>query len=38
VVDGWTVERATGEANAIGLTSEPLRKFAVEYASTHRKK
>jgi uncharacterized protein (TIGR01244 family) len=37
VVDGWNVERATTEAKAIGLTSEPLRQFAVDYAARHRK-
>ncbi len=37
VVDGWDVARATEEAKAIGLTSEPLRRFAVEYATAHRK-
>jgi uncharacterized protein (TIGR01244 family) len=38
VVDGWSVERASEEAKAIGLTSEPLRQFAVEYATAHRRK
>ncbi len=37
VVDGWDVARATEEAKAIGLTSEPLRRFAVEYATAHRR-
>lgn len=38
VVDGWEIPRATAEAEAIGLTSAPLRQFAVEYATAHRKK
>lgn len=38
VVDGWDVEKATKEAEAIGLTSAPLRQFAVEYARAHAKK
>lgn len=37
VVDGWEVPRATAEAEAIGLTSAPLRQFAVDYATKHRK-
>jgi uncharacterized protein (TIGR01244 family) len=37
VVDGWEVARASDEAALIGLTSEPLRKFAIEYATTHKK-
>ncbi len=38
LVDGWDVPRATEEANAIGLTSENLRKFALDYVATHQKK
>ena len=38
VVDGWEVPRATEEATAIGLTSAPLRTFATEYATAHRRK
>lgn len=34
-VDGWPVEKATAEAQAIGLSSEPLRKFALDYLSRH---
>ena len=37
VVDGWDVERATSEATAIGLTSAPLKQFALEYATSHQK-
>ena len=35
--DGWTVEKATEEAKAIGLRSEPLEKFALDYIATHKK-
>ena len=38
VLDGWDIERATAEATAIGLTSAPLKQFAVEYATSHQKK
>jgi len=37
VVDGWDEDRATKEAMALGQTSEPLRRFAVEYARNHRR-
>jgi uncharacterized protein (TIGR01244 family) len=37
VVDGWDITRATDEATQIGLTSAPLKQFAVEYATSHRK-
>ena len=30
-VDAWPVEKALDEATAIGLTSEPLKKFALDY-------
>ena len=32
VVDQWTVERAAEEAQALGLRSEPLKQFALDYA------
>ena len=35
--DGWTVEKATEEAKAIGLRSEPLEKFALDYIASHKK-
>jgi uncharacterized protein (TIGR01244 family) len=38
LVDGWEIPRATEEARAIGLTSEPLRQFAVDYVTTKRGK
>ena len=36
-VDHWDVDRATAEATALGMTSAPLRQFAIEYAQTHRR-
>ena len=30
-LDGWTVDKALTEAEAIGLTSEPLREFALGF-------
>ena len=31
VVDGWTKEKALAEAETIGLTQEPMRKWAEQY-------
>lgn len=35
--DGWQIDRASEEAEAIGLTSPRLRDFAIEYILTHMK-
>jgi uncharacterized protein (TIGR01244 family) len=35
--DDWTIEKATEEAKAIGLRSEPLEKFALAYISANKK-
>ena len=35
--DGWTIEKATEEAKAIGLRGEPLEKFALDYIASHKK-
>ena len=35
--DGWTVDRARTEAQAIGLTSPQLDAFATQYISEHRR-
>jgi len=35
-VDKWEVDRAVAEAAALGQTSLPLRKFAIDFAQTHR--
>ena len=37
VVDGWDVERASKESEAIGLTNPKLKQFAIDYATAHRK-
>lgn len=37
VVDGWDGDRAAEEAAALGLTSAPLKAFALDYAATHKK-
>lgn len=36
VVDHWSEDRAFQEATALGMTSPELKKFAVEYARTHK--
>ncbi len=38
LVDGWTVEKASDEAEALGLTSAPLKQFALDYVHTNRGK
>lgn len=35
--DGYTIEKATAEAKAIGLTSPVLEKFMLEYIAAHQK-
>jgi uncharacterized protein (TIGR01244 family) len=35
--DGWTIEKATEEAKLIGLRSEALEKFALDYVAAHKK-
>ena len=37
IQDGWTVEKATEEAKAIGLASAPLEKFALAYIAANKK-
>lgn len=37
VIDGWEMDRAVAEAEAIGLTSPALKQFAIDYAAKHRK-
>lgn len=36
LVDKWPIEKATAEARAIGLASEALERFAVEYVGRRR--
>jgi uncharacterized protein (TIGR01244 family) len=35
IVDKWDVERATKEAEALGLTSAPVKQFVANYIQTH---
>jgi hypothetical protein len=35
-IDHWDVAKAMTEAEALGLTSAPLKKFALEYIQTHK--
>lgn len=35
--DGWPIDKATEEAKAIGLRSEAIEKFALDYITAHRK-
>jgi uncharacterized protein (TIGR01244 family) len=35
LVDGWTVDRASEEAQALGLTSAPLKQFVLDYIKAH---
>ena len=37
VVDHWDTERATKEAETLGLTSEKLRQWAIDYAQSHQR-
>ena len=36
VVDGWDAEKAGAEAAQLGLTNQNLKKFAIEYAESHK--
>ena len=36
-VDHWDVDRAVAEATALGQTNPALRRFAIEYAQSHRR-
>jgi uncharacterized protein (TIGR01244 family) len=35
--DGWAIDKATAEAEMIGLTSAPLKQFALDYLKSHGK-
>jgi hypothetical protein len=37
IIDKWDIERATKEAEALGLTSPPVKQFALNYIQTHEK-
>jgi uncharacterized protein (TIGR01244 family) len=36
VIDGWDADRASTEATALGLTSQALKTFAINYAASHK--
>jgi uncharacterized protein (TIGR01244 family) len=36
-VDHWDVERASKEATELGMTSEKLKQFAIDYAQAHKR-
>ncbi|HWB31394.1 MAG TPA: sulfur transferase domain-containing protein [Vicinamibacterales bacterium] len=36
VVDHWDADKAAQEAAGLGLTSAPLRQFALDYAASHK--
>jgi uncharacterized protein (TIGR01244 family) len=36
IVDKWDVQRATTEAEGLGLSSAPVKKFALNYIETHK--
>ena len=36
-VDHWEVERATKEATELGMTSEKLKQFAIDYSQAHKR-
>ena len=38
IVDGWETDKALEEATALGLTSEPLKKFFVEQIQQRKKR
>jgi uncharacterized protein (TIGR01244 family) len=38
LVDGWAVDKATEEAQELGLTSAPLKQVALDYIRTHRER
>ena len=37
VIDGWSLDRATAEAEKLGLEHEPWKSYAVTYANAHSK-
>ncbi len=36
MVDKWDIQRATTEAEALGLSSAPVKKFALSYIESHK--
>lgn len=37
LVDKWDIDRATKEAEALGLVSAPMKQFALNYVETHKR-
>jgi hypothetical protein len=37
LIDKWDNDRASEEASQLGLTSQPLKTFALEYIQAHKK-
>jgi len=37
LIDKWELDKATEEAAQLGLTSAPLKKFALDYVEAHKK-
>ncbi len=37
LIDGWDNDRASEEASQLGLTSQPLKTFALSYIQVHKK-
>jgi uncharacterized protein (TIGR01244 family) len=37
LIDKWDVDRASAEATELGLTSQPLKTFVLDYVQTHKK-
>lgn len=37
LVDNWDVNRAVEEATALGLTSEPMKRFVLEQIAARKK-
>jgi uncharacterized protein (TIGR01244 family) len=35
VIDGWSIDRATAEAEKLGLEHEPWKKYATDYVKAH---
>ena len=36
LIDKWDVDRASAEAKDLGLTSQPLKAFALDYIDKHK--
>jgi hypothetical protein len=36
LVDKWDVDKAQKEAESLGLSSAPMKQFAIDYIQTHK--